>query len=61
MGKGLPVHPPLCKEEYYYRSIFAELFPSESAARSPESTGRRMDTEKGKKYYSSNNLMTGQP
>ena len=29
-----PVHPPLCKEEYYYRSIFAELFPSESAARS---------------------------
>ncbi len=29
-----PVHPPQCKEEYYYRSIFAELFPSESAARS---------------------------
>jgi asparagine synthase (glutamine-hydrolysing) len=28
-----PVHPPQCKEEYYYRSIFAELFPSESAAR----------------------------
>ena len=26
-------HPPQCKEEYYYRSIFAELFPSESAAR----------------------------
>ena len=25
---------PLCKEEYYYRSIFAEHFPSESAARS---------------------------
>ena len=29
-----PIHPPKCKEEYFYRSIFAELFPSESAARS---------------------------
>ena len=29
-----PIHPPQCKEEYYYRSVFAELFPSESAARS---------------------------
>ncbi|MCD8284654.1 MAG: asparagine synthase B [Prevotellaceae bacterium] len=28
-----PVNTPLCKEEYYYRSIFAELFPSQSAAR----------------------------
>ena len=29
-----PVNPPSNKEEYYYRSIFAEHFPSESAARS---------------------------
>ncbi len=29
-----PVNPPKNKEEYYYRSIFAEHFPSESAARS---------------------------
>ncbi|HHJ50073.1 MAG TPA: asparagine synthase B [Phaeodactylibacter sp.] len=27
-----PVNPPLNKEEYYYRSIFEELFPSEAAA-----------------------------
>ena len=29
-----PVNTPRCKEEYYYRSIFESLFPSESAARS---------------------------
>ena len=29
-----PINPPLNKEEYYYRSIFEEFFPSESAARS---------------------------
>ena len=29
-----PINPPLNKEEYYYRSIFAEHFPSDSAARS---------------------------
>ena len=29
-----PINPPLCKEEYLYRSIFEEHFPSESAARS---------------------------
>ena len=29
-----PINPPQNKEEYYYRSIFAEHFPSESAARS---------------------------
>ncbi len=28
-----PINTPLCKEEYYYRSIFAEHFPSASAAR----------------------------
>jgi asparagine synthase (glutamine-hydrolysing) len=33
-AKRFPVNTPLCKEEYYYRSIFAEHFPSESAARS---------------------------
>ena len=27
-----PINPPLSKEEYYYRSIFAEHFPSDSAA-----------------------------
>jgi len=27
-----PVHPPMSKEEYHYRSIFSELFPSDSAA-----------------------------
>jgi asparagine synthase (glutamine-hydrolysing) len=29
-----PVNPPLSKEEYYYRSIFSEHFPSDSAAAS---------------------------
>lgn len=29
-----PINPPRNKEEYYYRSIFEEHFPSESAARS---------------------------
>ena len=29
-----PIHTPMNKEEYYYRSIFEEHFPSESAARS---------------------------
>ena len=27
-----PVHPPMSKEEYYYRTIFAEHFPSDTAA-----------------------------
>ena len=27
-----PINPPLTKEEYYYRSIFSEHFPSDSAA-----------------------------
>lgn len=27
-----PIHPPMTKEEYYYRTIFSELFPSDSAA-----------------------------
>ncbi len=33
-AKRFPVNPPRNKEEYYYRSIFEEYFPSESAARS---------------------------
>lgn len=32
--ESFPINTPLCKEEYYYRSIFEEHFPSESAARS---------------------------
>lgn len=30
--KRFPVNTPVTKEEYYYREIFASLFPSESAA-----------------------------
>ena len=30
----IPINPPQNKEEYYYRSIFEEHFPSQSAARS---------------------------
>ena len=33
-SERFPVNPPLNKEEYHYRTIFEELFPSESAARS---------------------------
>lgn len=33
-AERFPVNPPQNKEEYYYRSIFAEHFPSELAARS---------------------------
>jgi asparagine synthase (glutamine-hydrolysing) len=29
-----PINTPMNKEEYYYRSIFSELFPSNSAAMS---------------------------
>ena len=33
-AERFPINTPLCKEEYYYRSIFEEHFPSDSAARS---------------------------
>ena len=33
-AERFPINPPQNKEEYYYRSIFEEYFPSESAARS---------------------------
>ena len=33
-AERFPINPPLNKEEYYYRSIFEEHFPSDSAARS---------------------------
>ena len=33
-AERFPINPPRNKEEYYYRSIFAEYFPSDSAARS---------------------------
>ena len=31
-AERFPINPPRNKEEYYYRSIFAEHFPSDSAA-----------------------------
>ncbi len=31
-AERFPIHPPMNKEEYFYRSIFEELFPSKSAA-----------------------------
>ena len=33
-AERFPINTPMNKEEYYYRSIFEEHFPSESAARS---------------------------
>ena len=33
-AERFPINPPKNKEEYYYRCIFAEHFPSDSAARS---------------------------
>ena len=33
-AQRFPINPPMNKEEYCYRSIFEEYFPSESAARS---------------------------
>ena len=33
-AERFPINPPMNKEEYYYRSIFCELFPSDSAAAS---------------------------
>lgn len=33
-AERFPINPPMNKEEYYYRSIFEEYFPSESAAQS---------------------------
>ena len=32
--KTFPIHTPKSKEEYYYRSIFEEHFPSDTAAKS---------------------------
>lgn len=32
-AERFPINPPMNKEEYYYRSIFEEYFPSESAAK----------------------------
>lgn len=34
VAERFPINPPKNKEEYYYRSIFEEHFPSESAAKS---------------------------
>ena len=31
-AERFPINTPMCKEEYYYRSIFEEHFPSKSAA-----------------------------
>lgn len=33
-AERFPINTPMSKEEYYYRTIFSEYFPSESAARS---------------------------
>ena len=33
-AERFPINPPMNKEEYYYRSIFSELFPTDSAAAS---------------------------
>lgn len=33
-SERFPINPPMNKEEYFYRSIFEEHFPSESAAKS---------------------------
>ena len=33
-AERFPINPPKNKEEYYYRCIFADHFPSDSAARS---------------------------
>ena len=33
-AERFPINTPMNKEAYYYRSIFEEYFPSESAARS---------------------------
>lgn len=33
-AERFPVNTPMCKEEYYYRSIFEEFFPGRSAAES---------------------------
>ena len=33
-AERFPINTPMNKEEYYYRTIFEEHFPSESAARS---------------------------
>ncbi|MDR0413409.1 MAG: asparagine synthase B [Dysgonamonadaceae bacterium] len=32
-AERFPIHPPMSKEEYHYRSLFEELFPSGAAAR----------------------------
>jgi asparagine synthase (glutamine-hydrolysing) len=32
-AKRFPIHPPMSKEEYYYRTLFEELFSSDSAAK----------------------------
>ncbi|WP_288983859.1 asparagine synthase B [uncultured Treponema sp.] len=46
-AKRFPVNTPVTKEEYYYREIFSNLFPSESAALSvPHEAGVACSTAK---------------
>ncbi len=33
VSEAFPINPPMTKEEYYYRTIFTEHFPSESASK----------------------------
>ncbi len=33
VAETYPINPPMSKEEYYYRTIFNDLFPSDSAAK----------------------------
>jgi asparagine synthase (glutamine-hydrolysing) len=33
VSERFPINPPMSKEEYHYRTIFEELFPSEAAAK----------------------------
>ncbi|MDR0507397.1 MAG: asparagine synthase B [Dysgonamonadaceae bacterium] len=33
VAERFPINPPMTKEEYHYRTIFEELFPSDSAAK----------------------------
>jgi len=33
VNETFPINPPMNKEEYYYRTIFADYFPSDSAAK----------------------------
>lgn len=53
-----PVNPPRNKEEYYYRTIFEECFPSQTAAQCVPSVPRRWRAARPRRWRGTNRSAT---